>query len=233
MLAQIAHEIRNPLGGIELLAGLVKEDLLKQGGQTEYIDRILSEISGLKSLISAYLNYSRPAPAKPEWVTISRVAEGTVSLFRDQIRKKQVEVSIDTGEVRVWFDPHHLRQILTNLLANSLQAVDSGGTIRITTSRTRHAVQLLVSDSGVGIPAKNLEKIFEPFFTTHANGTGLGLAISKKLCQENNAAIRVESSPGRGCTVIIETRKRDGNLARGANQKQAGEIEQVEEVGGW
>lgn len=228
MLAQIAHEIRNPLGGIELLAGLVKEDLLQQGGQTEYIDRILSEISGLKSLISAYLNYSRPAPAKPEWVPVSRAVEDTVSLFRDQFQKKQVELSIDTGEVRVWFDPHHLRQILTNLLANSLQAIDTGGTIRIAAARTRHSVQLLVNDTGPGIPAENLEKIFEPFFTTHVNGTGLGLAICKKLCQENNAAIRVDSPPGKGCTVIIETRKQDGKMSEGVIQKQTGEIQQVE-----
>jgi signal transduction histidine kinase len=203
MLAQIAHEIRNPLGGMELLAGLVKEDLQQKNSSTEYIQKILEEIAGLKSLITAYLNYSRPAPANPEPVNVSELVNEVQNLFKNQLTEKRVGFSHNGHLALVRFDRNHLRQILINLISNSLEMIDGGGNIRIETQQNGRKTEIVVSDDGPGIPEENLPNIFEPFFTTRPNGTGLGLAICKKLCRENKAAITAENNPQKGCTFTL------------------------------
>ena len=93
MLAQIAHEIRNPLGGIELLANLSREDLAKGIKNTEYLDRILNEVSALKLLITSYLNYSRPQPAKPEWIDIRQIKSEINQIIAPRLKEKAISYS--------------------------------------------------------------------------------------------------------------------------------------------
>jgi len=203
MLAQIAHEIRNPLGGIELLAGLVKEDLAKNGGSTEYIAKILDEIAGLKSLITAYLSYSRPLPANPEWVSIKELLTEVEEINRNELREKNISFSANGEIAKIWFDRQHLRQVLLNLVSNSIAAVEAGGSIEIAARQNGRDITVSVSDDGTGIAKENLDSVFEPFFTTRRSGTGLGLAVCKKLCRENQAEIEVENNPRKGCRVTI------------------------------
>ncbi len=204
MLAQIAHEIRNPLGGIELLAGLVKEDLQKNGISDDYIQKILTEISGLKSLITAYLNYSRPAPAMPEAVDVGGIVEEVRASLEQKLRQKKVALHYRGNGHSVIFDRQHLRQILQNLVANSLEMLDEGGRIEVAVQKNPGGAVIRVSDTGPGIAPAEREKIFEPFFTTRSNGTGLGLAICRKLCRENGAEIFAEDHAPHGCTFIIQ-----------------------------
>ena len=203
MLAQIAHEIRNPLGGIELLAGLVKEDMQSANHSTAYIEKILKEISALKELISAYLNYSRPQPAQPEWVVVSRQVEELKMLFRDQLTKKKITLQNKTGDQKIRFDPNHFRQVLLNLIGNSLETMKTGGEIVVSASDNRHQKTVQVSDTGPGIDPQHISRIFDPFFSTKTEGTGLGLAICKKLCAENQAHISVSNNRESGCTFSI------------------------------
>lgn len=203
MLAQIAHEIRNPLGGIELLAGLVKEDLQSANHSTAYVEKILKEISALKELISAYLNYSRPQPAQPEWVQVSEQVEELKILFRDQLAQKKITLLNKTTDQKIRFDPNHFRQVLLNLIGNSLETMEDGGKIVVSASGNRHQKIVRVSDTGPGIDPQQLNRIFDPFFSTKAEGTGLGLAICKKLCAENRAHISVSNNRERGCTFSI------------------------------
>lgn len=203
MLAQIAHEIRNPLGGIELLAGLIKEDLRDKGKSEQYIQKILDEIGGLKSLITAYLNYSRPIKAKPEWIKTKTVIEEVQNLLKNSLLEKNIRFSHNGTEDNMWFDPNHIRQVLLNLIDNSIQAVQKNGAIHLQTSKNENVYKIHVSDDGPGIPEDNLKSVFEPFFTTRENGTGLGLAICKKLCEENKAGIDVKNNESGGCSFTI------------------------------
>ncbi len=207
ILAQIAHEIRNPLGGIELLAGLIKEDLEKKGESNalsvEYIQKIEEEIRGLKSLITTYLNYSRPATAKPEWVNPQEIVTEVKEMLKSGLEKKRIELSCNGTADPVWFDPNHLRQILINLVSNSVESLNQRGKISIQTSEKDNDFLITITDNGPGIPREHQEKIFQPFFTTRDEGTGLGLAICKKLCEENGAEIWLESSSNPGCTFTI------------------------------
>ncbi|RMH93480.1 MAG: sensor histidine kinase [Calditrichaeota bacterium] len=203
MLAQIAHEIRNPLGGMELLAGLVKEDLQKHGGNGEYVDRILAEIAGLKALVNAYLTYSRPQPAQPESVPVEEIVAEVEQLCHTALQEKQAQLIFEGEPLRIRFDRGHLRQVLLNLIRNSLENIGEGGRIRVRARRNGAATILTVTDDGPGIPGDHLETIFEPFFTTRANGTGLGLAVCKKLCRENRADISARNRPEGGCEFEI------------------------------
>lgn len=213
LLAQIAHEIRNPLGGIELLAGLVKEDLQRHPGQpgTEYVEKIQQEIGGLKALITAYLNFSRPAPAQPEWIAVQEMAEEVRSFCCAGLREKKLSLSYTGEDAQIHFDRQHLRQILINLVSNSIEALGQGGSIAISAWQKGSRTLIAVSDDGPGIPPEHRENIFEPFFTTRSNGSGLGLAICKKLCRENGAEICLgeglpsgEDKTGKGTVFIIK-----------------------------
>jgi signal transduction histidine kinase len=206
LLAQIAHEIRNPLGGIELLANLSKENLeffydeLKKvidesviHKNRDYLDKILKEVHGLKMLITSYLNYSRPNPPNPVWVDLPKVLSEIENVFKSPLLKKNIKLNLDVQLNKFWFDESHLKQILINLVANSLESFPAktnsagNGNIFIRSREENGKGLICVADNGPGIAEENLKLIFNPFFTTKKNGTGLGLAISRKLCQENNA----------------------------------------------
>lgn len=193
LLAQIAHEIRNPLGGIELLINLVKEGNQNQTHIT-YFNKIQNEISRLKHLINSFLNFSKPDTASPEWFLISDVADRVFETLKPQIEKKQIFCKLEFGFIKIYYDKTHLYQILLNLIHNSIEAVEEKGEIIIQSYIKDRYWFVEVKDSGPGIDKDNYEKLFAPFFTTKKNGTGLGLAISKKLAVENKGDILISKN---------------------------------------
>lgn len=203
MLAQIAHEIRNPLGGIELLAGLIKEDLEKEKLSNEYPQKILNEVAGLKKLITSYLNYSKPSQVNPEDIEINDMINNIEDVFKLKLSEKNIEMKKYIEQSKIRFDKDQLKHVVMNLIANSLDAVDQGGKIEITSfAKNGHAI-LSISDNGTGIEKENIDKLFEPFFTTKKDGIGLGLAISRKYCEENNAEIKIVQNSDKGITFNI------------------------------
>lgn len=203
ILAQIAHEIRNPLGGIELLANLTKEDLKAEGRSVEYIENILKEVSGLKTLITAYLDYSKPVLPKPGWIDLSNLLKEIENVFKKEIKIKNAKLESNLQLKKIFFDSDHLKQILINLVANSLESISKNGKISLQSQTNGRYWKISVSDNGAGIPEENLETIFNPFFTTKKDGTGLGLAICKKLCTENKADLIIENNSNKGCTFTL------------------------------
>jgi len=204
LLAQIAHEIRNPLGGIELLANLAKENQANDEKNNEYLDTILMEVQGLKRLISSYLNFSRPVPANPEWINPEKLFLEIENIFRNQLKGNNVSITFENKVNKIYFDPSHLKNILLNLVANSLDAVSRNGNVFLSSESNEGHWMILVKDNGPGISNENINKIFNPFFTTKKEGTGLGLAISKKLCKENKAELIAKNNNGGGAVFIIK-----------------------------
>jgi len=201
MLAQIAHEIRNPLGGIELLAGLIRED-----SNSEYAKRILSEVATLKGLITAFLDYSRPVKANPALTDISILLEEALQICSRASSEKELRFDVNLKEKIISFDPNHLRQIFLNLLKNAIEASPKGGVIQIASNRDGEETTIRFSDQGSGLQDVKMEQLFEPFYTTRAEGTGLGLAVCKKLCAENNARISARHLKNAGAEFFIVTR---------------------------
>lgn len=209
MLAQIAHEIRNPLGGIELIAGLLREDLQDNQKQKEYLDKILGEVRILKTQINDFLNYARHAQANPEEVSLDDLSREIAISFKNQLDEKKINLNTNFEETTIRFDPQHLKQILLNLVSNSIDAVDRGGKIKIESGRNGKSVFVSVQDNGAGIPEEIQAKIFNPFVTTKKDGAGLGLAICQKLCRDNGAILEYKNSSSESVFTLRMNKKTD------------------------
>jgi signal transduction histidine kinase len=207
MLARIAHEIRNPLGGMELVASLLREDLASAKKSTNYIDTILSEIEGLKALISEYLGYSRPRETSPAWVNIPELFGEVTKIAQTDFHNKELQIINKCELEKIWFDKYHLRQVLLNLVVNAAESVQHAGQICLYAAERKKRWILAIQDNGRGIIPAQMAQVFKPFFTTKNNGTGLGLAISQKLCMENNAVLRLVRNRSGGCTFFLVKQK--------------------------
>jgi len=204
MLAQIAHEIRNPLGGIELLTGLVKEDLGEVNESAMHLQKILDEVQSLKNQLTTFLEYSKPLKVQPEVIDLVEITKEIEHNFKNRIKQKSINLITENKVETLMFDNGHFKQVLNNLLTNSLEATASGGSVWLRSDKENGNVVISVSDTGSGIPSENEKNVFVPFFTTKANGTGLGLAVCKKLCLENNADLVYQNNKDKGCTFSVK-----------------------------
>lgn len=203
LLAHIAHEIRNPLGGIELLANLIGEDSSTNVASKNYAHQIVKEVSGLKTLVHHYLEFGKPTLAAPQEIALQSVLEDLRVTFAGALNEKKIAWYASVNADTLWFDPGHLRQVLFNLVANAVQAQPGGGMISFAFEKSGGYRTLAVSDEGPGVPEDVESKLFEPFMTTKQDGFGLGLAICRKLCTENRAEIFFKNKLPKGSVFLI------------------------------
>lgn len=207
MLAGIAHEVRNPLGGIELYSGILRDDLAGDAEKLAHVARIERELGHLKAVVSDFLEYARRP--KPELVPVELppiLAEAAECVRADAAAAGvALVVGPSDGEPpTVRADPTQLRRAVLNLLRNAVQATPAGGTVTLTARRAEGGrVELRVADTGRGIPAEARDKIFTPFYTTKEKGTGLGLAFVQEIVADHGGTIAIESAPGAGTTFTI------------------------------
>ncbi len=206
MLAQIAHELRNPLGGIELLAGLIRDDLPPDHSDLPYLEKILQEVGHLKEQINEFLHYSRPRPAEKIMVNLSELTDELQEAFAPILKEKRAELRREFQQNLLLFDREHLKHILSNLLLNSLQALN-GQAGQITLRCANDTLE--IEDNGPGIPPDERPKIFQPFFTTKSDGIGLGLTICQRLCRLNGASLNVQSGSLGGALFKIQLNTKD------------------------
>ncbi len=208
LLAQIAHELRNPLGGIELLAGLLKNELPAEGKHQQYLQQILKEINNLKTQISAFLSYSRPQEPHPETVDGQSVEAELKRRWEAMFQKRKVAFKVQWRAPGLQFDRGHLLQILNNLIANSLDAVPAEkGKVEVRAFTDNAKFIIEVRDNGQGVNSNNHEQWFKPFFTTKNDGFGLGLNVCKKLCRLNGAQIEAIARKEGGTVMRITVLK--------------------------
>jgi PAS domain S-box-containing protein len=207
LAAGIAHEIRNPMATINLNTQILIRDLnLGQEHQVYMLD-IQKEVRKIERIISEILEFSKPKPAHLVETSVNDVVQSVHEFIRVQLRKHGVQVHLDLEDASpsVLMDPAQVSQVLINLVINAMQAMPEGGDLTVTTRHDPKSgrVELLVIDTGVGIPSENLDKIFDPFFTNKPEGTGLGLSIARQLLEKNQATIQVESTAGKGTTFCL------------------------------
>jgi signal transduction histidine kinase len=195
MLAGIAHEVRNPLGGIELFAGLLAESLSGNAETLTHVQRIQQELAYLKRVVDDFLDYAKAPRLMVEELAPRQLLEEAATLLRPALEAKQVrcEIAADAA-LRVRGDRSQLHQALLNLLQNAVQASPVGGTVRLEGVLSGAQIILRVEDAGPGVPLERREEIFAPFFTTHQQGTGLGLAFVRKIAIAHGGIISVGSS---------------------------------------
>ncbi len=208
MLAGIAHELRNPLGAIELFAGLLAEEL-RGSEQEARAAKIVKEVDHLKAIVNQFLDYARPPSPQPRRCPLEEILSEVRSLLAEELESQQTDFAWDTGGLAVFVDPHHAQQVFLNLMRNAVQAMSGPGAIRVTARAVDSAVQVLFADTGCGIPPEAQQRLFEPFFTTRKDGTGLGLAIARSLCEANGGSIALHRSSSAGTVFVITLPKAD------------------------
>ncbi|MFO0768127.1 MAG: ATP-binding protein [Nitrospiraceae bacterium] len=211
MVGCIAHEIRNPLGSVELFASMLRKDLREFPHLRAYAEHISVAVQSMDRLLSNLLVYTRPDCSKAAWHDTEPLIVDVLTLAAHAISTAPIEVRfhLDPLVPQLWCDAAKMKQVLLNLVLNAVQAMPTGGTLTIgvTLQRAESAdlseVQVTVSDTGCGIAPEHLSRVFDPFFTTKDHGTGLGLAIVHALIEAHHGRIDVESVAGQGTTFII------------------------------
>ncbi len=203
MGAMLAHEIRNPLAGIKGYAQIIGKRPAEERN-AGFARRIVAEVLRLESLVNDLLAYAGNDSYPMTPVDLHELILYTVSLIRQEADLQHVSIGIECGwDMRIFGNRDRLGQVLLNLMKNAVQAMPEGGSLLIVGNAAGKNVIIKVSDSGEGISAENLTRIFDPFFTTKARGTGIGLALCKKIVEEHNGKMKVESAVGKGTSVSV------------------------------
>lgn len=211
MAAEVAHEIRNPLGGIKGFASLLKRDLKGQPAQAKLVDYIIEGTDNLSQLVNQVLDYARPIKPHFEPLKLTKLlAEGwqMIELNASIQPKPSLEVQVEPEDLQVSLDEAMMKGALLNLFVNSCQAMPQGGVIKIKGRLEKNELILDISDTGIGVPKALQEKIFSPFFTTKTGGTGLGLAEVHKIVQAHGGKIELESEKNKGTLFRIKIPQR-------------------------
>jgi PAS domain S-box-containing protein len=212
MAATVAHEIRNPLGAMGMWAALLERDLEPKDERKKLVNRILEGLSRLNRIVSNLLVYSRPVKARFRSISLVQVLNETLDFVEIEAERKghpvRVHKNLNNEEsCHVMADPEKIQQVVMNLCINAIQAMPSGGDLKVSIDKIKKQsadfTSFCIADTGMGISDENIDKIFDPFYTTKENGTGLGLAIVKKIVESHSGFITVSSIVDEGTTVNV------------------------------
>ncbi len=204
LLSGIAHEIKNPLGGMEIYTGLLREEFSQDTASATYLEKTITALRNLSQTVTSYLDYARPVKSEPTRLSVTSVLEDVMRILQPELRQKRVQLA-STGDGVATADESKLRRVFLNLLQNALQAVPAEkGQIRVEIQPVdEDRLQIRITDNGVGISEEDMERIFHPYFTSSEKGHGLGLPIVKNILDELNGSIFVESEVGEGTTMTV------------------------------
>ncbi len=211
MVGRIAHEIRNPLGSVELFASLLRRDLREDPARRQYAEHISKAVEAMDRLLSNLLVCTKPNCPNAGWQRTDLLVQEALALAQHATLRGNVavQVHLDPAIPTLWCDGGQLKQVLVNLVLNAAQAMPGGGTLTLKAGPDREGgsgqpvVRLSVSDQGEGIRSDHRSRLFDPFFTTKEEGTGLGLAIVHAIVEGHRGRVEVESEVGRGSTFSV------------------------------
>lgn len=221
LAAGLAHEIKNPLAGIQGAVDILIRRRDKNDPEREALEGMRHEVERIDNTVRALLDRARPRLASIKSTSLTDIVGRAVNLARGQVANAAVRgfsVSIDfeppTDPVTIPVDPGQIEDAVLNLIINAIESTESDGQVRIRVARSQEAqdtrteepedeVTVEVSDNGRGINEEDLRRIFSPFFTTTPGGTGLGLPAVRRIVQAHGGRVDVSSSPGKGSTFTI------------------------------
>jgi two-component system sensor histidine kinase HydH len=205
LAAGVAHEIRNPLSSIKGFAVYFKERLSGNREDEETADIMIAETERLNRVISQLIEFARPLELNTEKIRFVDLVSHTIKLIAADAQQSNISIEINTAEAMpmVEVDPDKIKQVLLNILLNSLSAMKEGGKLTIGFSCGTDNLNVIISDNGTGINEADLPKIYDPYFTSKPAGTGLGLAVVQKIIEAHGGRINVESRIGQGTKVSL------------------------------
>jgi signal transduction histidine kinase len=206
----IAHELRNPLNFLSLSVGHIKdriaEEEIKDGAHlTSLLDDLSREIYRINELINNFLFLGKPLALNKESVTPDSLMNEVLYLLKDKVRDEiHIQVRCQEKSRPLYCDRAYMRMCISNLLLNSVQAIEGDGEIVVDFGGSDGFSSVSVRDDGKGIEKEDLEKIFEPYYSTKKMGIGLGLTITKRLVEAHGGTISIDSEVGKGTITRIE-----------------------------
>jgi signal transduction histidine kinase len=213
MAAQLAHEVRNPLGAITLTLDLLNhefESASKATGRSfregfDLVKETRAEVKRIERVIMDYLELARPRPSQRLPLSFRDFVEGRLSFLASTFRNSRITVTASLGSdpLPIAGDADRLWQALLNLVRNSIEAMPDGGKLSVELRREGNSAVLRLADTGCGMSPQQQERLFVPFATTKATGTGLGLPVVHQILSEHEATIRCETAPDEGTTFIV------------------------------
>ena len=212
LAAVFAHEVKNPLAGIEVAAGLLRRRVQSSPESLQLLTDILTDAKMANAIVQEVLDFVRPIQLQVETTALADAVQSAVQQADSQDRRGEIAVTVDVPATlpRIQADRHRLTQVFANLLVNAYEAMGGKGhvTIRATPTciddggTTRDGVLVEVADDGPGIPADVRDKVFDLFFTTKAKGSGLGLGVVRRIVDAHDGQLDLRTSPA-GTTMLI------------------------------
>lgn len=198
--AGMAHEIRNPLNSINLFAQILRSGLPDDPEMISYAEKINQEVERIDDILVKLLATSKRSPFKLRSITLQEVLDDVLQRFEDQIASQNVTLhkTFKSDLAPILADYDELSQIFSNLVSNALFEMPSGGELRVKLIDVDGEAQVMVRDTGGGIPQEDINKIFDPFFTTKKRGTGFGLSVVLRIVKTYGGRIEVESDKSTG-----------------------------------
>jgi len=210
LTAGLAHEIRNPLVAIKTFTQLLPGRFDDDEFRNHFLNVTAGEVDRISSLVNELLEFARPSQPNLNKEDLNQIVEKMLLLVATESRKKNLQIIREFHEYLppVVMDKEQMKQVFLNILLNAIDATPENGTITVGTKLVERNgyqdfAQIIVRDTGKGIPKEDLDRIFTPFYTTKHQGSGLGLSISHQIVQEHHGSIEVKSEEGKGTTFYV------------------------------
>lgn len=203
----VAHEIRNPINAIGMIAQRLNKEFSPASDAAEYhkINQLLkSEVDRINKIITQFLNYARPVEIRKSKIDAKIFIDDLFSLFQNQAKVKNINFISGTNDSFIFnIDAELMKQALINILQNAFEATEQNGTVKVESYKESTNAIITISDTGKGISEKKLKKIFDLYFTTKKDGNGLGLSITQKIISQHSGSIELSSKENIGTTFKI------------------------------
>ncbi|MFF2752782.1 EAL domain-containing protein [Psychrobacillus sp. NPDC058041] len=201
LAAGVAHEIRNPLTSIRGLIQLLQQGIIKQ----EFFEVIYDEFNRLEDIIKEFLNLAQPKDIQIKKINPKKLLKDVEILMESEANLQNVQIfsQVEPNIPLIWCDINQIKQVLINLIKNSIEAIHNGGCVNIQAIKEKSNVLIKIIDNGVGINEERLKKLGEPFFSNKEKGTGLGLMLCLRIISLHKGTITFISEKNQGTTVEI------------------------------
>ena len=203
MAARIAHEIKNPLGSMQLFLSMILRGEVGDK-EREYVNSVIFGVNTIDRIINNILSYTRPKTLVRREALLSAIVKETLDFMGISVVKKNIRIGFASEfDEKTWFDPDLLKLALMNFISNAFEALPENGSLDVAIREEGAYASVALADNGVGMDEETRRSIFNPFFTTKDKGVGLGLFIAHNIVKAHDGYIEVESAEGKGSTFTV------------------------------